>query len=283
MTRIYLRPTGFIDSPQQHDGASARLAGTMLWATQIEVIDKTGAGTTRKLVDLREWEGFTASLPVEKHERCVELFGRMTSLRAPLQLGQRTIRLDQPQVMAILNATPDSFSDSGKFSDLDTATSAAITMSSAGAAIIDVGGESTRPGAELVWEGEEISRVVPLIERLANAGTAVSVDTRKAAVMKAAVEAGAGLINDISALLYDDRALEVAKAAGVPVVLMHAPSQSSDPHKGGAYGDVVTEIFDWLEARVSEVELAGIERQKILIDPGIGFGKSLSENLAIIN
>jgi dihydropteroate synthase len=118
---------------------------------------------------------------------------------------------------------------------------------------------------------------------LAASGNAISIDTRKAAVMEAAVAAGAGMVNDISALRFDDRAVDVAKAAGVPVVLMHAPSQSSDPHKGGDYRDVVTDVFDWLEDRVDAVEATGIPREKILIDPGIGFGKSLAENLAIIN
>lgn len=280
---LYLRPTGFLESPQQHDGASARLAGTMLWFTQIEVIDKTGSGTKRELVTVSGWGAFVSALPADVQARCTLLFGRMTSPRAALQMGNRTIRLDQPQVMGIINMTPDSFSDGGKNADVEAAASAAIVMSGAGAAMIDIGGESTRPGAPLVWEGDEIKRVAPLIQRLALAGTAVSIDTRKAAVMEAAVSAGAGMINDISALLYDDRAVEVAKAAGAPVVLMHAPSQSSDPHKGGDYGDVVTDVFDWLEARVDAVEAAGISRDKILVDPGIGFGKSLSDNLAIIN
>lgn len=111
----------------------------------------------------------------------------------------------------------------------------------------------------------------------------MSIDTRKAAVMEAAVAAGARMINDISALLYDDRSVEVARATGAPVVLMHAPSQSSNPHKDGAYGDVVTDVFDWLEERVDAVEAAGVPRDKILVDPGIGFGKSLSENIEIIN
>lgn len=280
---LYLRPTGFIESPQQHDGASARLAGAMLWFTQVEVIDKTGAGTIRHLVDVLGWEAFVAALVADKQARCNLLYGRMTSLRAALQMGERTIRLDQPQVMGIINMTPDSFSDGGKNCDVEAAASAAIAMSSAGAAIIDIGGESTRPGAPLVWEGDEIARVQPLIQRLASAGTAVSVDTRKALVMEAAVAAGARMINDVSALLFDESAVETAKAAGVPVVLMHAPSQSSDPHKGGDYSDVVTDVFDWLEARVNAVEAAGIPRDNILVDPGIGFGKSLAENLAIIN
>jgi dihydropteroate synthase len=280
---IYLRPTGFIESPQQHDGASARLAGGMLWFTQVEVIDKTGTATTRQLVEVRNWDAFVAALPADKQVRCTLLYGRMTSPRVALKMGERIIRLEQPQVMGIINMTPDSFSDGGKNADIEAAAAAAIAMASAGAAIIDVGGESTRPGAPLIWEGDEIKRVEPLIQRLASSGTAVSIDTRKAAVMEAAVSAGAAMVNDISALLFDDCAVEVAKANGVPVVLMHAPSHSSDPHKGGDYGDVVTDVFDWLEERVDAVEAAGISRDKILVDPGIGFGKSLAENLSIIN
>ncbi|MEP7348940.1 MAG: dihydropteroate synthase [Sphingorhabdus sp.] len=281
---IYLRPTGFIESPQRHDGASARLAGSMLWFTQIEVIDKSAGATVRHLVDMRQWDSFKAGLPADKFDRVETLYRRMTSARAALQLGDRTIRIDQPQVMGILNMTPDSFSGGGKNgTDVETAVGAAVAMASAGAAIIDIGGESTRPGAPLIWEGDEIKRVEPVIRQLAATGTAMSIDTRKAAVMEAAVAAGARMINDISALLYDDRSVEVARATGAPVVLMHAPSQSSNPHKDGAYGDVVTDVFDWLEERVDAVEAAGVPRDKILVDPGIGFGKSLSENIEIIN
>jgi dihydropteroate synthase len=280
VTGLYLRPTGFVESPQRHDGASARLAGTMLWFSQIEVIDKIAG---RSLIDVREWDGFVSALTDERQARAKQLYARLTASRTALQMGQRTIRLDQPQVMGIINMTPDSFSDGGKNADIEAAVDAAFAMTSAGAAIIDVGGESTRPGAPLVWEGDEIARVDPLIKRLSASGTAISIDTRKAAVMEAAVGAGATMINDISALLFDDRALDVAKALDVPVVLMHAPSQGSDPHKGGGYNDVVTDVFDWLEQRVDVVEAAGISRDKILVDPGIGFGKSLADNLAIIN
>jgi dihydropteroate synthase len=185
--------------------------------------------------------------------------------------------------MGIINATPDSFSDGGKNFEPEVAVEAAFAMSTAGAAIIDVGGESTRPGAALVWERDELARVDPVIRRLAGAGTAISIDTRKALVMEGAVQAGAFMINDISAFLYDDRALDVARASDVPIVLMHAPSQSSDPHKDGLYKDVIYDVFDWLEQRITAVEAAGISRDKILVDPGIGFGKSLTENLAIIN
>ena len=276
MTSIYLRPTGFIDSPQRFDGVSARLAGAMLWFTQIEVF----GDVDRQLINVSDWDSAKASLPV----KAGSIFGRLISPRAALQIGERTIRLDQPQVMGILNCTPDSFSDGGKHSeDAEAIVAAGVAMAGAGAAIIDVGGESTRPGAPLVWEGDEIKRIEPVIRQLGASGTAVSVDTRKAAVMQAALGAGAAMINDISALLYDDYAIDVAKSSGAPVVLMHAPSQSSDPHKGGEYGNVLTEVYDWLEARVDAVEAAGVSRDKIVIDPGIGFGKSLADNLTLIN
>lgn len=283
MTKIYLRPTGFVESPQRHEGESLRLAGTMLWFSQIEYIERGAASTRRRLVAVREWDAFVAALPQSARARCALLLERITAPRAALQMGMHTVSLEQPQVMAIINATPDSFSDGGKNLDTDIAAKAAVAMTTAGAAIIDIGGESTRPGAELVSEGDELARVEPLIRRLAGAGTAISIDTRKASVMHGAVQAGATMINDISALLYDDRAVEVARASGVPVVLMHAPSQSSDPHTNGIYDDVVYDVFDWLEQRVSEVEAAGLARDMILVDPGIGFGKTLADNLAIIN
>jgi dihydropteroate synthase len=272
----YLRPIHFIDSPQKNDGASARLAGTMLWFGAVELFERDSAHRTRSIVPVAECH----TLP----DAAQPIFANLTSPRAPLQMGVRTIRLDQPQVMGIMNLTPDSFSDGGKLGDdPDAAAAAGMALAASGAAILDIGGESTRPGAPVVWEGDEIKRVLPTIERLARTGAAISVDTRKAAVMEAALGAGASMINDVSALLYDDQALSVAVKNKVPVALMHAPSQSSDPHKGGDYDDVLFDVYDWLEARVTVVETAGVDRSRIIIDPGIGFGKSLSDNLAIIN
>jgi dihydropteroate synthase len=156
-------------------------------------------------------------------------------------------------------------------------------MSAEGAAIIDVGGESTRPGARAVWEGDEIERIAPVIRRLAAGGSAVSVDTRKADVMTAALEAGARMINDVSALTYDERAASVVASSGVPVVLMHhkgpPETMQDDPH----YEDVLTEIYLWLEERIRVVVEAGIARERILVDPGFGFGKKLAHNLELMN
>jgi len=255
----------------------------MLWFSQIEYIERGDAVTKRRLVSVSAWAAFVAALPEAQRERCALLLAHITAPRAALHMGARNIRFDQPHVMGIINATPDSFSDGGKNFEPEVAVEAAFAMLTAGAAIIDVGGESTRPGAALVWERDELARVEPVIRRLVGAGSAISIDTRKALVMEGAVQAGAFMINDISALLYDDRALDVARASDVPVVLMHAPSQSSDPHKNGMYKDVVYDVFDWLEQRISTVEAGGISRDKILVDPGIGFGKSLAEDLAIIN
>ncbi|MFS0772324.1 dihydropteroate synthase [Sphingomonas sp. 1P08PE] len=269
----YLRPVRFVDTPVGlPDGDVARLAGGMLWFSAYEVT----AGTDRHTVPVAGIAGHG--------ERAAALHARITAPRPPLVLGDRTLRFDQPQVAGILNITPDSFSDGGRHVDDPAAAAAAGTdMLAAGAALVDLGGESTRPGASAVWEGDEIARTVPVVERLAAGGALVSIDTRKAAVMEAALAAGARIVNDVSALLWDDRALAVVARAGCPVVLMHSP----DPAKGGhgrvAYGDVVGTVFAWLEERVAAVEAAGVPRARILVDPGIGFGKSLADNLALIN
>ncbi len=145
-----------------------------------------------------------------------------------------------------------------------------------------------RPDAKPVWEGDETQRVLPAIQHLAKSGAAISVDTRRAAVMEAALGAGAQMINDVSALRHDPRSLEMAARAGVPVVLMHAPGPSTgsgveDLHAEGQYGDVVLDVFDWLAARRDAALEAGIARERIVLDPGIGFGKSVGENLALMN
>jgi dihydropteroate synthase len=187
-------------------------------------------------------------------------------------------------VMGIVNATPDSFSDGGAYPDSYAAVEAGAAMAGAGAAIIDVGGESTRPGAALVWEGDEVERVLPVVQQLAAAGTAVSIDTRKAAVMSAAIGAGAGLVNDVSGLTWDPQAAAAVVAeAGVPVVLMHHQGDPQTMQEAPRYDDVLVEVYQWLEARIAAAEEAGIDRAKILVDPGIGFGKSVAHNLELIN
>lgn len=272
----YLRPTRFVDSPVGRDGEVARLAGGLSWFAGYEmIVVENGRRVLQRDVSVEE---------VASDARLAPIAARIMAARAPLQLGERVLRLDQPQVMGILNVTPDSFSDGvHHVGDPSGAAQVGVDMSVAGAAIIDVGGESTRPGSVALWEGDEIARIVPAIERLARSGTAVSVDTRKAAVMEAALTAGAHVVNDVAALLYDERALEVVVHADCPVVLMHSPDPAKGPHGGSGYRDVLLEVYDWLEARVEAVAAAGVDRAKILIDPGVGFGKGLQDNLALLN
>lgn len=187
------------------------------------------------------------------------------------------------KIMGILNVTPDSFSDGGRFVSAPTALAQARRMVAEGAEIIDIGGESTRPGAAAVSLDEELERVVPVIEAIRNElDVAVSVDTSKPGVMKAAVAAGAGLINDVRALA-DEGALAMAAELKVPVCLMHMQGQprtmQHDPH----YHDVVGEVLEFLGRRVAAAEAAGVAREDILIDPGFGFGKSLEHNLSLLH
>jgi dihydropteroate synthase len=274
--RLYLRPIQFVDTPVGRDGEVARLAGGLLWFSAYELIAvENGRRVLQRAISVAE---------AEVDPRLGPISACITAPRPPLILGARTLRFDQPQVMAILNMTPDSFSDGGKhLGDPAAAAQSGVDMSIAGAAILDVGGESTRPGAETVWEGDEIARVVPVIERLAASGAAISIDTRKASVMEAALAAGAHIVNDVSALLYDDRAMEVVARAGCPVVLMHAADPKHGAKGKGAYADVLVEVYDWLEARVEAAVAAGVDRSRIVVDPGIGFGKTLSDNLALMN
>jgi dihydropteroate synthase len=277
----YLRPIALSDSPQAEDGEALRLAGGLVYASRFALIERSGgAVTSRTRYSLPELRAALPDLPAAVQEQ----FDNFQRSHAPLQCGARTIRLDQPQVMGVLNVTPDSFSDGGQFmDDPEVAHAHGAAMVEAGAALIDVGGESTRPGAAAVWEGDELKRVIPAIERLAGMGAAISADTRRPAVMEAALAAGAHVLNDVSALRHDPRSLEFAARARAPVVLMHAPGEGEDLHADAGYGDVVLDVFDWLAARRDAALAAGIAREKIVLDPGIGFGKSVAENLALLN
>ncbi|MCW2388122.1 dihydropteroate synthase [Sphingobium sp. B11D3B] len=292
--RLYLRPIWFIDTPvglETHE--FRRLAGGLIWFQGLEVRWAGAEGAAGKaIVPVAMFEDWQSRLSDAQAERIATQMQGLTAPRAPLTLGERVIRFDTPQVMGILNMTPDSFSDGGKLiGDAGRAADAGFAMQLAGASIIDVGGESTRPGAATVWEGDEIARTVPVIERLAKSGIMVSIDTRKAAVMEAALAAGAGIVNDVTGLTHDPRGLEVVAKAGCPVILMHSPSAGDDPHggavkyKAGAVAGPTVDmaVFDWLEARIAACLDAGIARSKIILDPGVGFGKALQDDTRIIN
>ena len=187
---------------------------------------------------------------------------------------------DRTAIMGILNVTPDSFSDGGRHADPGIAIAAARAMAAAGADIIDIGAESTRPRATPVDTETESARLAPVLAGLA--GITWSIDTRKAAIMAQALDAGAVLVNDVSALGHDAAALALVAARGCPVVLMHAQGDPQTMQDAPRYDDVLLDVFDWLSARIAVCVAAGIDRSRIIVDPGIGFGKGLAHNLALL-
>ncbi|OBT27258.1 dihydropteroate synthase [Vibrio tasmaniensis] len=199
-----------------------------------------------------------------------------------LQANNKTLLLDRPHVMGILNVTPDSFSDGGQFNSLEKALQQAERMIKAGVSIIDIGGESTRPGAPEVTLEDELSRVIPAIKTIrANFDVWISIDTSKAEVMRQAVEAGADLINDVRAL-QEPGALEAAAQAQVPVCLMHMKGQPRTMQANPSYDDVFTDVEDFLKERVEACESVGIPKEQLVLDPGFGFGKTIEHNYHLL-
>lgn len=275
MAKLYLRPTAFVDAPFGFDGQVARLAGGLLWFSAVEIMERGGPA---RLVPVADMDAYLGGNP-----NAAATWRRITSPRNALNLGEKTLRFEEPSVMGILNLTPDSFSDGGRYAEPADAIAAAYDMVAAGARLVDIGGESTRPGAKPVWEGDEIERIAPVLERLGSGEVPVSVDTRKAAVMEAALARGAVMVNDVSGLTHDERSMAVVAQAGVPVVIVHAQGDPQTMQDTPAYEHVLLDIYDWLEERIAAAEAAGIPGNRIIADPGIGFGKSLRHNLEILN
>ncbi|MCK8785392.1 dihydropteroate synthase [Roseomonas sp. NAR14] len=262
----WVEPLGLIDGPAAfhaaRTGAGLPLAGGPGAFTLVRLIEN---GHTLGVLPVQ-------SVPAEWDEA----LHRLTRSLPPFA----ELPMDRPQVMGIVNVTPDSFSDGGR--DAAAAIEAGHAMLEAGADLLDVGGESTRPGAAPVTPEEEAARIVPVVRELARA-TTVSIDTRNALVMRAALEAGAEIVNDISALRHDPEAVRLVAQSRAPVILMHMlgddpRTMQRDPH----YDDVVLEVARFLRDRVATCEALGIPRGRIMVDPGIGFGKTLAHNLELI-
>jgi dihydropteroate synthase len=206
----------------------------------------------------------------------------MFDLTPQLDCAGRILVLDRPRVMGIVNVTPDSFADGGAHATVESAVAHGLVLAGEGADILDIGGESTRPGADDVTVEEELARIIPVIERLAReTALPISVDTSKPEVMRAAVAAGAGMINDVRALQLDG-ALDAAASLGVPVVLMHMQGSPGDMQQAPEYDDVVSEVHRFLAQRIFACEMSGINKGRIVVDPGFGFGKTLEHNLALL-
>jgi len=256
----YYRPIPRTDHARPA-GALA-LAGGWTWFDTVEVLYRDAPSRLMSAIDL----------PPEARDR-------LTAPRAPIAgLG-----FEAPHLMGILNVTPDSFSDGGENYDPHIAITHAATMQTQGASIIDVGGESTRPGANEVAIDEEIRRTAPVIEAIRSASAVpISIDTRKAPVARAAHEAGANLINDVAGFTFDPALAPYAAKAGLPVCVMHAQGTPDIMQVNPRYDNVALDVYDYLEDRIKALEAAGIPRAQIITDPGIGFGKTLEHNLTLL-
>ena len=271
MRKTYLRPLGLSYGPDARAavtrGHGGRLGGSSFIAFHaVEIVARGGAAMAREFVAYGDLPKSDALALIEAPR--------------PALAG---ISLERPVVMGIVNVTPDSFSDGGRNAEPAVAIAHGLAMANEGAAILDVGGESTRPGSEGVSTDEELRRVVPVIAALARQGKTVSCDTRKASVMRQAAAAGARLINDVSALQYDAESLRTVAELQTPVMLMHAQGDPKTMQLSPTYEDVVLDVYDRLEARIAACLAAGIRRERLVVDPGIGFGKTFLHNLELMS
>lgn len=274
--KLYLRPLGLLYGAVAEaalaEGLALPLAGGPIAFTAAELIEGFAGRAKRRMVAARDL----------KDSRDADLAARLERVTAP-RPPFAGIALDRPVLMGIVNVTPDSFSDGGLYDSKDDAIAHAAELVQAGAAIVDIGGESTRPGSDPTEAGQEGTRVLPVINGLKGIGAVISIDTRKASVARAAAKAGAKIFNDVSALTYDRQSLEVAKETGLAVVLMHAQGEPKTMQDDPRYADVVLDVFDYLAERIAAAEAAGIGRAHIAADPGLGFGKTLDHNLALLS
>ncbi len=278
---IYVRPLG-IYAPARGGEAEdvwggLPLAGGPLVFSALEVLERSPRGTLRRAIGLgevfeRDWGRST-----------LEAADLIEAVRSP-RPRLAGLSLDRPRIMGIVNVTPDSFSDGGRHATVAAAVAHGLALAEAGADILDIGGESTRPGSDTVALDDELGRVIPVIEGLrAKTDKLISIDTRKAEVMRRAAAAGADILNDVSALTHDPAALETAAESGLPVMLMHAQGDPKTMNDDPQYSDVVLDVFDFLEQRIRACVDAGIPKARLVVDPGIGFGKHLHHNVAVLN
>jgi dihydropteroate synthase len=260
-------------------GKAVPLAGTDRAVAFVELLARDGSqetGLVGEALSLAEARAWTRAV------------GRETALQQQLETLSRPrpewagLSLMHPLVMGIVNVTPDSFSDGGRFAAATDALTQGVALLEAGADILDIGGESTRPGASPVDPAEEIRRTEPVVRALAERGAVISIDTRHAATMHAALAAGARIINDVTALTGDPNSLDVAARSGAPVILMHMRGEPRTMQDDPVYECAPLDVLEYLERRIEACEAAGIPRDRIVVDPGIGFGKRLRHNLQIL-
>jgi dihydropteroate synthase len=286
-TRLYLRPLGLAAGADAASLCAAGLARPLAGAAPLaftagELVLRWPGGEARAVAGLAEILGWRDRAEPALRDALAGWIDRLGAPRRAPGAGP----LDRPLLMGIVNVTPDSFSDGGETLDPDAACARAIALAEAGADIVDIGGESTRPGAQPVAPQIEAARIRPVLERLSRrrdalGGALVSIDTRRAAVMRIALDCGADLVNDVSALADPD-SLPLLAGSRAAIVLMHMPGDPATMNRAPAYRDVALDVVDHLAGRIAACRLAGIAAERLIVDPGIGFGKRGPENLAVL-
>ncbi len=272
---FYLQPSALLYGPDAaaaiSQGQAGRLAGGSIGFAQVRLLHRAPDGRT---AETRHYGDLKASGETEIHEA----LGRIEAARPAIP----ELSKGATAVMGVVNVTPDSFSDGGQFGVTGDAIAQGESLIGEGAGILDIGGESTRPGSDAVPASEELARVLPVIEALAGSGVPISIDTRKSEVMRQAATAGATVINDVSALTFDSKAVATARDLGLPVILMHSRGDPKTMQEDPRYDDVVFDVYEALSERIEACVAGGIARSKIVVDPGIGFGKTFKHNHALL-
>lgn len=282
--KIYVQPLGLLRGFTHCEQVFKKLVGGDIYFSAVKIITRTAQGINEEIVSVSDLENFLERKSSSVRAEIKRLLSKIESLRPPLELnGGLVINWQEPVIQGVLNVTPDSFSDGGEHAELAKALSHARQMVGAGADIIDIGGETTKPGAKAVSIEGEKSRVLPAIKDLAALNVPLSIDSRNAEVMKDAILSGAHIINDVSALSHDPMSSSVVKDVDVPIILMHAQGSPETMQDDPQYDHVLLDIYDYLESKIRMCIDAGIANDKIIVDPGIGFGKTVEYNLEIIN
>ena len=273
---LYLRPLGLLygaaATAAVEGGHAGWLAGGPVAFSALEVIEGEAGDATRSFSPF-------AKLAASPEPEITETLDWIVSPRPDIA----GLSLDTTRIMGVVNVTPDSFSDGGLYDTSEAAIAHGARLAKDGADILDIGGESTRPGSDPVEAAHEVERIVPVIEGLVGVKAKISADTRKAVVMEKAASAGAHILNDVSALTHDPRSLAVAAKSGLSVILMHAQGDPKTMQDDPTYADVLLDVYDYLEGRIAACEAEGVSRDRLIVDPGIGFGKTLEHNLALLD
>jgi dihydropteroate synthase len=282
--KFYIKPLGIFRGLTVSDGRFLKICGTELLCSALKIISRKSNEILSEVVLVENLNDYLEAQSDEVRASLTKLITAMSEKRMDLSLkNDLKINFDKPIIQGVLNVTPDSFSDGGTYADVRLAISGARKMIEKGAVILDVGGESTKPGANPVTLSEEMKRVIPVIESLSATETPISIDSRNAAVMHAAIEAGADIINDVSALEHDPQSLNVVVETKAPVILMHVQGSPEHMQDNPNYQNAVLDIYDYLEERIANCISSGVAKEKIIIDPGIGFGKTVEHNISLLS